>query len=76
MAVAIERLLTADEVAHVLGVHANYVYDLANHGDLPSLKFGGNRRFRLSELEEWLDRQREGSYSPRKDGRLGTGAES
>ena len=49
----------------MLQVHENYIYDLANHGELPSYKIGGMRRFRLSEIEDWLDRQSSRSYNPR-----------
>jgi excisionase family DNA binding protein len=51
-----ERLLTATEVAEFLSVHPNYVYDAAKNGEIPSYKFGGNRRFRWSEVESWLQR--------------------
>lgn len=53
-----ERLLTARELADRLGVHANYVYALAKSGGVPSYRFGGNRRFRWSEIELWLEEQR------------------
>jgi excisionase family DNA binding protein len=50
-------LATAEEVAAFLGVHRNYVYDLAARGELPSLKFNGNRRFRWDEVQAWLEKQ-------------------
>ena len=53
-----ERLLTVDELADILGVHKNYVYDLASRGSLPSFKIGGMRRFRPSEVDDWLEGQR------------------
>jgi excisionase family DNA binding protein len=49
-----ERMLTAREIADTLGVHENWVYDRAATGELPSYKFGGNRRFRPSEVEAWI----------------------
>lgn len=51
----LRRLLSAKELAHVLGVHPNYIYDQAVNGDLPSYKIGGVRRFRLRDVEEWLE---------------------
>jgi excisionase family DNA binding protein len=54
----LSRLLTAKEVARLLGVHPNYIYNLATSGELPSLRIGGNRRFRWSEIEAWLEGQR------------------
>lgn len=49
-----EPLLSARELADILGVNLNYVYEQAADGRLPSYKIGGNRRFRASEVEEWL----------------------
>ena len=50
-----ERMLTAREIANSLGVHENWVYDRAASGELPSYKLGGNRRFRPSEVEAWVN---------------------
>jgi excisionase family DNA binding protein len=50
-----EPLLSARELAEILGVNLNYVYEQAAAGRLPSYKIGGNRRFRASEVEAWLD---------------------
>jgi excisionase family DNA binding protein len=51
-----ERLLTAKELAAVLGTRANTIYDLAAAGELPSLKVPGvGRRFRESEVTTWLE---------------------
>jgi excisionase family DNA binding protein len=51
----IEPLLSARDLAEILGVNLNYVYEQAAAGRLPSYKIGGNRRFRASEVEAWLD---------------------
>jgi len=53
-----ERFLTARQLADLLCVHENYVYEQAARGRLPSYKFGGNRRFRWSEIDGWLAEQR------------------
>ncbi len=47
---ALEPLMTAKDVANLLSVHENYVYDLANRGELPSYRIGGMRRFRPCEI--------------------------
>lgn len=60
---SIEKYLTASQLAEILGVHENYVYERAASGEMPSIKFGGNRRFRWSEIEAWLDNQRQRTYS-------------
>ncbi len=54
-----ESMLTARQVAELLGVHENWVYDHAASGDLPSYKIGGTRRFDPDELGHWVDEHRE-----------------
>jgi excisionase family DNA binding protein len=54
----IDRLLTASEVAEILGVHVNYVWAEAKAGRIPSITIGRNRRFIAAEIDEWLQRQR------------------
>ena len=49
----IEPWVGVDDLAHVLGVSTDWVYEKAAAGDLPSYKFGGHRRFRVSEIENW-----------------------
>jgi excisionase family DNA binding protein len=57
---AMESLMSARQVAELLGVHENWVYDQAARGDLPSYKIGGTRRFDPDELRGWLAEHREG----------------
>ncbi len=57
-----ERLLTARELADLLGFQAGTIVDWAERGDLPCFKVGGRLRFRLSEIEKWLATRR---LSPR-----------
>src|SRR5262249_1169819 len=57
------ELLTARQVAELLSVHENYVYQLATSGNLPSYKIGGNRRFAKEEVNLWLESQRWGTAS-------------
>ena len=45
-----DSMLTARQVAELLGVHENWVYDLAARGELPSYKIGGTRRFVREEV--------------------------
>jgi excisionase family DNA binding protein len=53
--------MTADEVADVLGMSRDWVYERALAGDLPSYKLpGGKRRFLYSELLEAVRRFRQG----------------
>ena len=54
-----EAMMTASQVAELLGVHENWVYDQAANGSLPSYKLGGARRFDPAELRTWLAEHRE-----------------
>lgn len=65
-----EPFLSASEVAELLGMSRDWVYERAAAGDLASYKFpGGKRRFLYSEL---LDAVRPFRQGPSTDGaRLG-----
>jgi predicted DNA-binding transcriptional regulator AlpA len=54
-----ERLLSADELAPILGMSLDWVYERAKAGDLPSLVLpGGRRKFLYSEVRKTMDRWR------------------
>jgi excisionase family DNA binding protein len=53
-----ESMMTARQVAELLGVHENWVYDQAASGELPSYKIGGARRFDAEELRTWIAEHR------------------
>ncbi len=56
-----ERLLTARELADLLGLSPATVLDWFEAGRLPGFKLGGRAvRFRPSEVERWLEQQRRG----------------
>lgn len=55
---ALERLLTAAQVAELLGVTSATVYSWAAAGELPAVRLGRRAvRFRPHELEVWLHDQ-------------------
>jgi excisionase family DNA binding protein len=56
----LECLLSADDVAKLLGVETAYVYGLARTGKIPSLKFGRYRRFLPANIKGWLNRKGHG----------------
>jgi excisionase family DNA binding protein len=67
-----ESMMTARQVAELLGVHENWVYDQAASGELPSYKIGGTRRFDPDELRGWIAQHREpenGREPPRRSAR-------
>jgi excisionase family DNA binding protein len=49
-----DRLLTAPQVAELIGMRVDYVYALARREEIPHLKFGRTLRFRAEAIEEWL----------------------
>lgn len=55
-----DRLLTAREVASLLGFSAGTVLDWFEAGRLPGFKLGTAVRFRASEVEAWIEAQRRG----------------
>jgi excisionase family DNA binding protein len=54
-----ESMMTARQVAELLGVHENWVYDHAASGELPSYKIGGTRRFVRDEINGYIAERRE-----------------
>ncbi len=54
-----ESMMTVRQVAELLGVHENWVYDQAASGALPSYKIGGTRRFVREEVLVWIAEHRQ-----------------
>lgn len=50
--------LTTDEVLEYLKVNARTVYRLIKAGQLPAIRIGRQWRVRRSDLDAWLERQR------------------
>ena len=50
--------LTTEEVLDYLKVNSRTIYRLIRRGDLPAVRIGRQWRFRQSDLDAWLDRQR------------------
>ncbi|MEW5924343.1 MAG: helix-turn-helix domain-containing protein [Candidatus Zixiibacteriota bacterium] len=51
-----EKLLTPQEIAEVLGVQPSTIYQWTHQGYIPHIKLGKLLRFRQSDVLEWLDR--------------------
>jgi excisionase family DNA binding protein len=49
-----EKLLLADEVASLLRVNKDRVYQLARDNQIPHVRVGRQVRFQESALKEWL----------------------
>jgi len=50
----LQRLLTPDDVAVMLGIPRLQVIRQARLGNIPAIKIGKAWRFRLSAVEAWL----------------------
>src|SRR5437667_8595644 len=61
---ALEPLLTAQQLGALLGFAPGTIVDWAEAGKLPAFKIGGRLRFRLSEVEAWIEEQRHESSPP------------
>jgi excisionase family DNA binding protein len=60
-----EPLLSDTEAAQFLGgLHPKTIQRMARRGDLPAYRIGRYRRFRASELNEWLRVQSRCRTSP------------
>ena len=49
-----ESLLTAQQVASVLGVPRSWAYEQSRAGRIPTVKLGRYRRYRREAIEAWL----------------------
>jgi excisionase family DNA binding protein len=49
-----DKLLTADQVAELLGMKTDWVWAQARAGRIPHVRLGRYRRFRESAVEAWL----------------------
>lgn len=47
-------LLTAQEVAALLGVPASWVYEQSRLGRIPTVTLGRYRRYRRDAIEDWV----------------------
>ena len=52
-----DELLTPKEVAGILKVPISWVYERTRTRDLPIKKIGRHVRVRMSDLEQWIDRE-------------------
>jgi len=50
-----EALLTADEVAGLLGVTKSWVYEQSRRGRIPTISLGRYRRYRRQSIDAWLE---------------------
>ena len=54
-----EALVSVDELAELLGVHKSWIYARTRTGEIPFYRLGKYRRFSLSEVQSWLESERQ-----------------
>jgi excisionase family DNA binding protein len=57
-------LLTAAEVATLLGVPLSWVRDQSRRGRIPTVTLGRYRRYRLEAIEAWIEELEAGKRTP------------
>ena len=58
-----DRLLTAEDVAEIIGMRTDFVYALSRRNEIPHLKFGRTLRFRAEAIDQWLQESERGHYT-------------
>lgn len=53
-----DEILTLPEVAQLLKVAEKTVYSMAQKGQLPAFKVGGQWRFKRADLDKWIEDQK------------------
>jgi excisionase family DNA binding protein len=48
-------LLTADQVARILGVPRSWVYEQSRNGRIPTVTLGRYRRYRPESIAAWVE---------------------
>ncbi|HVC08233.1 MAG TPA: helix-turn-helix domain-containing protein [Solirubrobacterales bacterium] len=66
-------LLTASQVAQLLGVPKTWVYKQSRKGGIPTVTLGRYRRYRAEAIEAWLEQLEtgHGEAQRRRGGRVG-----
>ena len=60
-----KRLLTANEVAEILGAARQTIYQWALQGKLPAVRSGDFVRFDPDDVQAWIDEHRTSAASSR-----------
>ena len=53
----IEQLIGIDDLCQILKLKRSYIYLLTHQKKIPHYKLGGQLRFKLSDIEQWLQAQ-------------------
>jgi excisionase family DNA binding protein len=56
-----DRLLTADDVAAMLGIGKDWIYSETRAGRIPCVKLGRYYRYRPESVQKWITANEQGS---------------
>ncbi len=60
-----QKLLTVEEIADYLQVRPSTIYQWTHQGFIPHVKLGNRVRFRLSQVDRWIERRENSGRSIR-----------
>jgi len=60
----VDQILTVKEVAGYLKVNDRTIYRMATAGKIPAFKVGASWRFKSSEINEWIESERNSAQHP------------
>jgi excisionase family DNA binding protein len=69
-----DTILTVPEIAVLLRVADKTVYSLAQRGELPAFKVGGQWRFSRAAIQSWIDHRTSASQSTEGNRRVADAA--
>ncbi|PKK82035.1 MAG: hypothetical protein CVT49_15735 [candidate division Zixibacteria bacterium HGW-Zixibacteria-1] len=61
-----EKLLTPQEIAEVLGVQPSTIYQWTHQGFIPHVKIGKFVRFKEKDVEKWVEKKANNGRDGRK----------
>jgi len=61
-----EKLLTPQEIADILGVQPSTIYQWTHQGYIPHVKIGKFVRFKEKDVEKWVERKEESGRMTKK----------
>jgi len=53
--VVVARLMTAEQVAELLGMDVEWVWKMSRRGEIPTITLGRFRRYRREAILRWLE---------------------
>ena len=59
-----DQLMSIKELAHYLKVNVTTIYLWSNRGQIPAIRVGNLWRYRRSDIDDWLNAQRNQPVEP------------